>query len=66
MWIWSWLLNGSSNNRILNMILLIGASSGIGLKLIKELVKYHDVIATYNKKKIDIKIKTKKKLLLNN
>lgn len=46
------------------MILLIGASSGIGLKLIKELVKYHDVIATYNKKKIDIKIKTKKKLFI--
>lgn len=64
MWIWGGLLNGSSNNRILNMILLIGASSGIGLELIKELVKYDDVIATYNKKKIDIKIKTKKKLFI--
>ena len=44
------------------MILLIGASSGIGLELIKELVKYDDVIATYNKKKIDIKIKNRKRL----
>lgn len=46
------------------MILLIGASSGIGLELIKELVKYEDVIATYYKKKINIKIKNKKKLLV--
>ena len=46
------------------MILLIGASSGIGMELIKELVKYEDVIATYYKKKINIKIKNKKKLLV--
>lgn len=64
MWIWCWLFNGSNNNRILNMILLIGASSGIGLQLIKELVKYDDVIATYNKKKINIKIKNKKRLFI--
>ena len=42
------------------MIILIGASSGIGLKLIEELIKYDDVIATYNKKKINLKIKNKK------
>ena len=42
------------------MIILIGASSGIGIKLIKELIKYDDVIATYNKKKINVKIKTNK------
>ena len=46
------------------MILLIGASSGIGLKLTKELVKYDDVIATYNKKKINIQIKNGKKLFI--
>ena len=44
------------------MILLIGAFSGIGLVLIKELVKYDDVKVTYNKKKIDIKIKNRKRL----
>ena len=42
------------------MIILIGASSGIGLELIKELIKHDDVIATYNKKKINIKINNKK------
>ena len=44
------------------MILLIGALSGIGLVLIKELVKYDAVKVTYNKKKIDIKIKNRKRL----
>ena len=44
------------------MILLIGASSGIGLELIKELVKYDAFKVTYNKKKIDIKIKNRKRL----
>tara|TARA_E500000178_G_scaffold301518_1_gene310457 strand:- start:731 stop:1102 length:372 start_codon:yes stop_codon:yes gene_type:complete len=44
------------------MILLIGAFSGIGLVLIKELVKYDAVKVTYNKKKIDIKIKNRKRL----
>ena len=46
------------------MIILIGASSGIGLELIKELIKHDDVIATYNKKKIIIKIINKKKKFL--
>lgn len=44
------------------MILLIGAFSGIGLVLIKELVKYDAFKVTYNKKKIDIKIKNRKRL----
>lgn len=43
------------------MIILIGASSGIGSILIKELIKHDDVLATYNKKKINIKIKNKRK-----
>lgn len=46
------------------MIILIGASSGIGKELIKELIKFDDVLATYNKKKINIKLKTKNKQLL--
>ena len=46
------------------MIILIGGSSGVGKELIKELIKFDDILATYNKKKIDLKIKkTKKKLL---
>ena len=43
------------------MIILIGASSGIGLRLINELIQYDDILATYNRKKINIKIKNKKK-----
>ena len=43
------------------MIILIGASSGIGKELIKDLINYDDVIATYNKKKINYKNKTKNK-----
>ena len=46
------------------MIILIGASSGIGRELIRELIKIDDVLATYNKKKIIIKIKSKNKKLL--
>jgi 3-oxoacyl-[acyl-carrier protein] reductase len=46
------------------MIILIGASSGIGQELIKELIKIDDVLATYNKKKINIKIQSKNKKLL--
>ncbi len=46
------------------MIILIGASSGIGLKLIKELIKYDDILATYNKKRINIRIKNKNKNLV--
>ena len=46
------------------MIILNGASSGIGKELIKELIKVDDVLATYNKKKINIKLKTKNKQLL--
>ena len=46
------------------MIILNGASSGIGKELIKELIKVDDVLATYNKKKINIKLKTKNKKLL--
>lgn len=46
------------------MILLIGASSGIGSKLIKDLIKYDDILATYNKKKINLQIKGKKKNLI--
>ena len=46
------------------MIILIGASSGIGLKLINELIQYDDILATYNRKKINIKIKNKKKNLI--
>ena len=46
------------------MIILIGASSGIGLKLINELIQYDNILATYNKKKIDIKIKNKKNNLI--
>lgn len=45
------------------MIILIGASSGIGQELIKELIKIDDVLATYNKKKINIKIQSKNKKL---
>ena len=45
------------------MIILIGGSSGIGKELIKRLIKFDDILATYNKKKIKIKIqKTKNKL----
>ena len=33
------------------MIIIIGASSGIGSILIEELIKYDDILATYNKKK---------------
>ena len=33
------------------MIILIGGSSGIGKELIKELIKFDDILATYNKKK---------------
>tara|TARA_B110000305_G_scaffold239040_1_gene305871 strand:- start:2037 stop:2744 length:708 start_codon:yes stop_codon:yes gene_type:complete len=47
-----------------NMIILIGASSGIGLRLINELIQYDDILATYNRKKINIKIKNKKKNLI--
>jgi len=43
------------------MIIIIGASSGIGSILIEELIKYDDILATYNKKKINIKIKNKRK-----
>lgn len=43
------------------MIILIGASSGIGKELIEDLINYDDVIATYNKKKINYKNKTKNK-----
>ena len=46
------------------MIILIGASSGIGLKLINELIQYDNILATYNKKKINIKIKHKKNNLI--
>mgnify|MGYP006117602331 CR=1 FL=1 len=47
------------------MIILIGGSSGIGKELIKRLIKFDDILATYNKKKIKIKIqKTKNKLFL--
>ena len=46
------------------MIILIGASSGIGLRLINELIQYDDILATYNRKKINIKIKNKKKNLI--
>lgn len=46
------------------MIILIGASSGIGLKLINELIQYDNILATYNKKKINIKIKNKKNNLI--
>lgn len=45
------------------MIILIGASSGIGQELIKELIKIDHVLATYNKKKINIKIQSKNKKL---
>tara|TARA_X000001036_G_scaffold412495_1_gene426048 strand:- start:68 stop:760 length:693 start_codon:yes stop_codon:yes gene_type:complete len=45
------------------MILLIGASSGIGQELIKELIKFDDIVATYHKKKINIKLKLKNKKL---
>lgn len=37
------------------MIIIIGASSGIGIKLAQQLVKFDNVLATYNKKKIKIK-----------
>tara|TARA_B110000858_G_scaffold161402_1_gene185983 strand:- start:2532 stop:3239 length:708 start_codon:yes stop_codon:yes gene_type:complete len=47
-----------------NMIILIGASSGIGLRLINELIQYDDILATYNRKKINIKIKNKKNNLI--
>ena len=43
------------------MIILIGASSGIGKEIINELIKYDDVIATYNKNKINFVNKNKKK-----
>jgi 3-oxoacyl-[acyl-carrier protein] reductase len=46
------------------MIILIGASSGIGLRLINELIQYDDILATYNRKKINIKIKNKKNNLI--
>ncbi len=45
------------------MIILIGASSGIGQELINELIKFDDVLATYNKRKINIKLKQKNKKL---
>ena len=34
------------------MIIIIGASSGIGIKLVKELIKFDNILATYNKKKL--------------
>ena len=46
------------------MLLLKGMSPGIGLGLIKELVKHDEVIVTYDKKKIDIKIKNRKRLFI--
>ena len=46
------------------MIILIGASSGIGLELIKDLIKYDNILATYNKKKINVKINNKKNSLI--
>jgi 3-oxoacyl-[acyl-carrier protein] reductase len=46
------------------MIILIGASSGIGLRLINELIQYDDILATYNRKRINIKIKNKKNNLI--
>jgi 3-oxoacyl-[acyl-carrier protein] reductase len=46
------------------MIILIGASSGIGLRLINELIQYDDILATYNRKKINIKLKNKKNNLI--
>ena len=33
------------------MIILIGASSGIGIELIKDLIRYDNILATYHKKK---------------
>ncbi len=45
------------------MIILIGASSGIGQELINELIKFDDVLATYNKRKVNIKFKSKNKKL---
>lgn len=46
------------------MIILIGASSGIGLRLINELIQYDDILATYNRTKINIKINNKKNNLI--
>ena len=43
------------------MIILIGASSGLGKNLIKELINYDDIIATYNTKAINFKNNSKKK-----
>ena len=45
------------------MIILIGASSGLGKNLIKEFINYDDVIATYNTKAIKFKNNTKRKYI---
>tara|TARA_A100001011_G_scaffold400671_1_gene517436 strand:+ start:4084 stop:4773 length:690 start_codon:yes stop_codon:yes gene_type:complete len=45
------------------MIILIGASSGLGKSLIKELISFDDIIATYNNKPIKFKNNTKKKYI---
>ena len=44
------------------MLLLIEASSGIALELIKKLVKYDDFIAIYNKKKLILRLNIEKKM----
>lgn len=45
------------------MIILIGASSGLGKNLIQEFINYDDVIATYNTTAIKFKNKSKKKYI---
>lgn len=45
------------------MIILVGASSGLGVKILPKLLQIDDVLAIYNKKKV-IKIKNKKKLYI--
>lgn len=43
------------------MIIIIGASSGIGKELIKNLINFDNIIATYNKIRINYKNKSKNK-----
>ena len=42
------------------MIILIGLSSGVGKELVRELIKYDDILATYNQTKVRINTKNSK------
>ena len=45
------------------MIILIGLSSGVGKELVRELIKYDDILATYNQTKVRINTKNSKNKL---